>query len=375
MKSRKYLNTDALIYSCVFGSGIYSLTNHLVQDPLCGDSGSGAVSPLFRNILTGEEFFAKRINCNKKLQEQTPDWFLKQYKRLVTSPPSRVHLLCPSDLIQFSDEQADKCSLFVAQEYTDIAAPSDISAESCAVLFPYGGYPNMLNGIRKLSQLKQKNWENQEIRRMAIEIVTALEDINRSGYVYSDMHLSRFFFTEEGTVYLNFSNLLFPFQNLRSYAGDVLCEAEDNLYPIEFADPAVVQRSSRSFDFQSQNYSLCALLFYLFLGQYPYDGRLLTGYADGSIQEHYIKFRDYHKMPVFIFDPDDRRNALGAFDEEQQVIDLWNALPEPLPQMFTTVLRRENALRQTRNDNPTPSMWLQCFRELGWSKNPKENGT
>lgn len=79
-------------------------------------------------------------------------------------------------------------------------------------------------------------------------------------------------------------------------------------------------------------------------------------------------------MPVFIFDPDDHQNALGAFDEEQQVIDSWNALPEPLSQIFISVLGRENALCQCKYENPTPSMWLRCFRELGWLETPKEGG-
>ena len=268
MKREKYLNTDTLVYSCVFGSGIYLPTSYPIQDPLCGDDGSAAVSPLFRNILTGEEFFAKRINCSKKLQKQAPELFFGRYKSLIANPPSRVHLLCPSDMISLSGEQADACRLFVAQEYSDIITPPSPGEDGYAVLFPCRGYPNMCNGIRKLSMLTQKNWQNPEIRRMAVEIVAALEDINRSGYIYTDMHLSRFFFTKEGAVYLNFSNLLFPFQDLRSHERTNLCGVDDNSYPVEFADPSIVQRKSCTFDFQSQNYSLCALLFYLFLGQY-----------------------------------------------------------------------------------------------------------
>ena len=71
-------------------------------------------------------------------------------------------------------------------------------------------------------------------------------------------------------------------------------------------------------------------------------------------------------MPVSIFDPQDTQNALGAFDEEQQVIDLWTELPQPLKDMFITTLRQENAERTTAVNNPTPSMWLKCFREIGW---------
>ena len=102
------------------------------------------------------------------------------------------------------------------------------------------------------------------------------------------------------------------------------------------------------------------------IGQYAYDGRLLTGYADDTIQTHYVKFRDYHKMPVFIFDPKDDQNALGAFFEEQQVIDLWNELPDALKTLFIQTLSQGNAERTTSVNNPTPSMWLKTFEELGW---------
>ena len=110
----------------------------------------------------------------------------------------------------------------------------------------------------------------------------------------------------------------------------------------------------------------CFLFFFLFLGQYAYDGRLLTGYADDTIQTHYVKFRDYHKMPVFIFDPTDTQNSLGAFFEEQQVITTWNEIPENLKRLFIRTLRQQNAERTVFVNNPTPSTWLKCFKDLGW---------
>lgn len=372
MRRRKYLNSDDLVYSCFFGNGIYTVDEQFVQNPLGGGTQSG--SPLFRNITTGEEFFAKRVNYAKTLREGNLEIFLEWHRGLIMNPPPREHLLCPSDLICLPVNRVSLCTLFVAQEYSETVTPPDAAEGNFALIFPHAGYPRMQNGVRKLKEIKRISWQNPEIRKMAVQIVAALEDINRAGYLYCDMHLSRFFFTDKGSAYLDFSNLLFPLRDFQQHKEDATCIAESGFYPIEFASPAIVQGIKHSFDFQIQNYSLCALLFYLFFGQFAYDGRLLTGYADDSIQKHYIKFRDYHKMPVFIFDPDDRQNALGAFDEEQQAIDSWNALPEPLPQIFTTVLRRENALCQSQYQNPTPSMWLQCFRKLGWIETSKEGG-
>ena len=201
---------------------------------------------------------------------------------------------------------------------------------------------------------------------MAVEIARALESLNRSGYLYADIHLSRIYFSDVGSVYLDFSNLIFSFQDSVGRAADTVCRVEQGEYPLEFADPALVRGLAPHVDLHSQNYSLCALFFYLFLGRYPYDGRLLTGYVDDTSQQHYVKFRDYHRMPVFIFDPEDTKNSLGAFWEEQQVIELWEELPGKLQEMFIRTLRQENAERTGPVNNPTPSTWLRCFRELGW---------
>ena len=358
MKAKRYYSQTDLYHSAVFGSGIYEWNGQLVQDPLCGDKGEGHLSPLLTNIITGEQFFMKRFHCGSKLRES--------YIQRILTPPINRHVLWPSDMIELTREQQASCSLFVAQEYTPTPTPDGDRAGASALLFPYGGYPRVVNGIRKLAQLDSPNWTVREVRQMAVEIARALESVNKSGYFYTDMHLSRIYFHDDGTVYLDFSNLIFSFRDAAGWDAGQVCAVEDAEYPIEFADPAVVRELVPNVDFHSQNFSLCALFFYLFVGQYPYDGRLLTGYADDTVQTHYMKFRDYHKMPVFIFDPKDDQNALGAFYEEQQVIDLWEGLPQGLKELFIRTLRQENAERTVPVNNPTPSMWLKCFREAGW---------
>ena len=358
MKPKGYYSQNDLSYSTVYGSGIYEWTGQYVQDPLRGDNGQGHRSPLLTNVITGEQFFMKRLNCNDKVQNC--------YRERILTPPINTHILWPSDMINLTDEQQADCSLFVAQEYTPTPTPSAERAGSSALLFPYGGYPPVINGIRKLSQISSPNWKVKEVRNMAVEIAKALESINKCGYFYTDIHLSRVYFNEDESVYLDFSNLIFSLKKARGDSEIETCHLEPSEYPVEFADPAVIRGLIPNVDFHSQNFSVCALFFFLFLGQYPYDGRLLTGYADDTIQAHYVKFRDYHKMPVFIFDPKDKQNALGAFFEEQQVIDLWAKLPRALKTMFIKTLRQENAERTIPVNNPTPSMWLKCFQDIGW---------
>lgn len=352
------LSTDELLFSCVYGRGIYQSAGQMVQDPLGGDNGGGHFSPLLRNVITGEEFYMKCMDCSPQLREK--------YQRRITRPPVRKHILWPVDMVDLTDKNTG-CSLYVHQEYTDTPAEIELKDSNLGLLFPYGGYPSMVNGVRRLQQIGTLSWKKREIRRIAVQIVKAIDSINRCGYVYEDIHLSRIFFLENDEVYLNFSGLALSMEDVFAENASEICAVHGNEYPIEFADPAVYRGLQKNLDFQAQNFSLTALLFYLFMGQYPYDGRLLTGYVDDSIQHHYIKFRDYIKMPVFIFDPDDRQNALGAFAEEEAVVELWKDLPEQLRQMFVSTLRQANAERTDSQDNPTPGMWLDCFRLIGWN--------
>lgn len=360
MSANKYRVPSDLYYSVIYGGGIYEWNGQKVQDPLGGDRGEGRTSPLLTNLITGETFFLKRL----------PESVRDRFRARVLTPPRNEHVRWPSDMVHLEEAQRETCSLFVAQEYSPAPAAEQEGVD--ALLFPYGGYPKMVDGLRRLSQVEAPSWKVQEIRSMAVEIARALESLNRSGYLYADIHLSRIYFSDVGTVYLDFSNLIFSLQDSVGRRADMVCRVEQGEYPLEFADPALVRGLTPHVDLHSQNYSLCALFFYLFLGRYPYDGRLLTGYMDDTLQRHYVKFRDYHKMPVFIFDPEDTENSLGAFWEEQQVIELWEELPGKLREMFIRTLRRENAERTGAVNNPTPSTWLRCFRELGWCEEKKE---
>lgn len=143
-------------------------------------------------------------------------------------------------------------------------------------------------------------------------------------------------------------------------------------YPVEFAEPAVVQGRQEYFDYRSQNYSMAAMFFYLMFGRHAYDGKLMDGYMDDTEREHYEKFRDYHKMPVFIFDPEDDSNALGTFADEQAILDLWTEVPEKLKYLFLRALRQENAERTGKDNTPLPEEWLNCFELLGWCVQEEE---
>ena len=65
MGVNNYLTTEDLYYSTVYGGGIYKWDRQeFVQDPLGGDNGEKLLSPLLTNLITGESYYIKRIDCN-----------------------------------------------------------------------------------------------------------------------------------------------------------------------------------------------------------------------------------------------------------------------------------------------------------------------
>ena len=357
MRMNGYLKKEEIYTSIVSGRGIYQWDGRLTPGPLAGAQAQPA-SPVITNLITGEVFFAKRFENSVTS--------ISRYARYIFNPPDRKKILWPSDLMLCPESVRNQCSLFDAQDYGVPSAPDGKKVEISVLLFPLKGYPQMVNSEQKLRQAGDLSWKNPAVRDMAVQLVQAVESLNRSGYVYEDFHLSRIFFQENGSAFLDFSNLMYRFDDCNLIGQSAACSPGVHQYPIEFAEPAFVQGKVNSLDFHSQNYSLCALLFYLFFGRYPYDGRLLSGYLDIDKQSHDIKFQHCHKMPVFIFDPNDRQNSLGAFSNEQRITELWADLPESLKELFVLTLSESNATRAVWVCNPPPVTWLRRFRDEGW---------
>ena len=350
---------DELCYSSIYGRGVYRVTEQNVQDPVyCGRENTGT-SPLLENIITGEVFYMRLVTCNHNS--------MLRYKDRILNPPDRSRILWPVDLVTLSEEQKRPCSLYAANIYS---ASSSAANPNCsrAVLFPFGDYPARVDLDTRLSRVKDKTWRNPAVRKMAYQIITAIGRINSYGYVYNDFHSSRLLFDDSDDLFLDFSTQIHCRGELDSSDGKVrtMCAIKAGEYPLEFAEPAAVQGKIGHFDLRSQNYSLTALLFYLLFNRYAYDGRLLTDYIDDSVLHHYSKFKAYHLLPVFIFDPNDMQNALGAFDDELAIIELWNECPENIRKMFEEALKQENALRTVMHNTPTPQDWIIAFKKANW---------
>lgn len=402
----RYENTEDYYYSLIYGHGIYKWNQESIADPFRDNANGDEFTPVLMNRLTKEKFFLRRI-------ESDNSEVLNYYKQMVLVPPSRKKYFWPCDIIQLNDYQSNICTVFVEQQYTANPVEPRYRKGQYALLFPLLELEHMKNGIKKIAEIKHinskkievvaayevmakkdllydiegwqttiavkqskynaeipsfcLNWKNPEVKKMAIEIVKSIRDLNQQGYLYFDMHLSRFFFKENGEVYLDFSQLL-TFNQDKWHSVDLQNDyLTQQLFPVEFAEPAIINQVGNNPDYQTQNYSLTALLFYLFFNCYAYDGRTLEGKADNTVSNHYIRFQLYHKIAKFIFDDEDKENKLSAFDYNEAVMQLWREFPGQLKEKFIYTFKQENAMREKVNlYSPTPDDWLNCFHQLGW---------
>lgn len=353
MKNSKYLKRDGLYYSALYGNGVYKAEDVMVRDPLCSEA--ARKSPLLENIFTGERIFFRRISFDTQ-----SEWH--DFVERILDPPDQDTILWPIDLLELAPEQAAGSGV-VDHVYDPGGTPLEDGKGGMVAAFQYAGPHPVMDGFEKLAEIGRKSWKSSAIQDIAVQIAGTINALNQNGLIYNDFHLSRFFFLDGNKLYLDYSNMA---QSHRALARRDTYPANGTRYPIEFADPAVIQGVVPCADKQSQDYSLCALFFYLFFGQYAYDGRLMTGYADDTVENHYIKFRDYHKMPIFIFDPADTSNSLGVFGEEEDTIALWEDAPGELRNMFIRTLREGSALRTGSMYRPGAAEWLQCFHDLRW---------
>lgn len=359
MFGARYVQNGQLYRSLLFGRCLYAWYGERAYDPLERLVGNGATSPLLTNLLTGERFFAKRFDGD--------EYELAKYRSCVLYPIFKSMGSWPCDIIELNDAQAPDYRLFVRHEYTDVPTPVDRWPGRYALLFPLGELSALESAEERLRRTNVKDgWKSGDIRDMAVKITEAVININKAGYIFADMHFSRFFFSGD-SCYLGFSNLTFPLSDLDDPQAKCTRAPKRGEYPLEFAEPAYAQGKVDAMDMRTQNFSLTALLFYLLLGRYAYDGNMTEHITDNNMINHYNLLDYFLETPVFIFDPQNRDNELGAnIQRNRETLSLWHDLPFDLQQFFYLGLNTESALRETRNI-PTPNAWMRRFEGLGWT--------
>lgn len=377
-KKKEQVKKELFFSSIISGKIEYKTTGEYVHDPI-GDN-KWKLGPLLEHTTSQGKYFLRILN---NLEGSNFSWNTSRYISEILNPPKKTFVLWPSDLIRIEADQMRALNipaeLTVERQYSDpllrgqvIQEESKDSEFSCALLFPYINHPDRKRISERLSELNKPNWKDRVIRKIAVNLLQAIDALNCDGYIYTDFNLSNMFIDMNDELYLDFSNLIFSLGDTFSKRAEIICSPMLNPPPIEFSEPSIVQGRQNVIDYQMQNFSICSLLFYLFFGQYAYDGSLLADYRyigdynDLTSSKHYKKFREYHRNPVFIFDANDRSNKIGMSDDEEDVVNLWETCPIIIKQLFLKTLRQGNAERTIDFSNPTPGVWLEAMKLMGW---------
>lgn len=351
-KDLKYIDESDLYFSELKGNKVYCWNKESDIDPT--DVSGSRKCPVFVNVRTDEEFLVKTIRRGENE---------RQYRGAVYHPANVENVFWPVDLLRISDTAVQAPWMESAfgingdEEYTG-------REEWMIALFPCRNYSVSKTVQDELSQLNKINWREQRIQNVILRILEGFQKLNEQGYLCLDLDFRHLYLRDDGSVFFSYSDLLIAEDKFRRWGKEGTLKKGE--YPFEFAEPALVQGQNLAADLRMQNYGLAAMLFYLMIGRYPYDGPLMAGITDTNEVEHVHKFEVYHKNPVFIFDKQDPTNHLGEFAADGRVIELWDSLPASIQILFARALGKESALRMTPDQNASPEDWLDCLKNEGW---------
>ena len=200
--------------------------------------------------------------------------------------------------------------------------------------------------------------EKDYIKPILINIVDAFQSLYENGYIY--------YIWDDNIIYCNRNDnsILMPFSDKLSVGLNSSRTLGKNEYHTEFIDPYVYDNNC-AYDYQSEMYILASLLFRLLIGRFPYEGSLMDGITKETEHEFQQWVQKYTSRPVFIFDRNNTRNAIGTFSNEKRFIDRWNMLTPKLQDMFCSFFEENNIMR--KSDQLTaylPQEWKEALLQL-----------
>lgn len=207
-------------------------------------------------------------------------------------------------------------------------------------------YPQGYEGFAKFITARVKFKNIDAMINAALNIVTAFMDLHNKGYNYQDLNDGNF--------------------SINPISGDVLICDNDNvgghgfesgiLGKSRYMAPEVVRREKKP-DKLTDRFSLAVVLFILFMGDHPLEGKRTNVPALTSKYEK----RFFGDNPVFIFNPDDDSNR-PVEGLHRNAIAKWPYFPSYIQDAFIRSFSWESLLKG--NDRLLETMWRHVLMRL-----------
>lgn len=372
MKLEKRKDEDMDLSKSKFGNSRYTFWGESIP----GEDIYSRLSIIYDQY--GDKFLTKKIRYY--FDEWDADTGIDQqihehYHWMILNPPVSDMIIWPKDLIIMGPETTLCTTATVVNNYQVYATDAERDSSNYGLVFADRDYHSLKSLKKVIQELKRRpltsnalSYCNPDIIKIVYGIILCIAELNDSGYYFYDFSFDRFLVDSRNNVYLDFSNLIFHESELKKLQRGWIHLEEPREFPLDFVEPwlfrqdqeiqeKVVYVNEQSMqqvkapvaDEITQNFGLCAMVFYLLYGIYAYDGKLHEKTDTDTPEGYYDFMRSQIENPIFIFDPEDTRNSLGVLDYDIYYQELWNKSPQQLKDVFINILRRENAERTNQN--------------------------
>lgn len=294
-------SVDNMLFSCLTGYNMYVPSK---SDP-----------STLTHLLSETEVTIRPVKSADALAVE------RRWQHFVERPIDVRHVLWPVDIVQDDND-------------------------GMALVFRKRVFPKMEPLKKLLYNTNALSWENANIKAITAQLLSVFSIIHNGGYAYHAFDMEHIFYNERtNDVLIDFSLAMSRHHGEKATVSTVLSD----LIAVEFLPPWVPFDKRDQLALIDDYYAIAAMLFRLFIGRMPYQGRLMDGQGDmmdairdKDPDEHRRMFEYYHSHPVFLFDPTDTSNAIGLYTNEEKIIDRWEALPASIRSMFITVFSKDN---------------------------------
>lgn len=214
------------------------------------------------------------------------------------------------------------------------------------------------------------SWKRNEIKVLVKNLLSAFKNIHDGGYSFHAFDMNTMYFVRStNEILFDFSLALARhFDNISA-----VMKVDEDAVATEFLPPWIDIEKREKLALADDFYSIAALIFRLFIGRMPYQGRYMDGHGDlmdamrdTDPVDHIRMVSRYRENPIFIFDPNDKSNRLGTMTHEERISDLWDELPEKIKDMFIKTFAYSN-INNGYDDKKlySASEWLTALTETG----------
>lgn len=212
-----------------------------------------------------------------------------------------------------------------------------------------GCYGYVMDYIDKMEYSSLVKYEAEPVStkllvEIAISIARSFENLHRSGAYYCDINRNDIF--------------------VKVYDGHIslkICDC-DNVHVSDYkpvvkgtegfiAPEIVVNKGHHSIE--TDLYSIAVLFFRLFVGLWPYKGKLFNKMCNDKDEG-----KHFWENPVFIFDRTDSRNTLDKSSDLERKDKYWDPLPTYIKNLFYDVF--EDGLLDG-DERPTATQWINAL--------------